>query len=235
MIKNDYIIRVEKAEDYKETENLVRDAFWNQFKAGCVEHFVLNQLRDDEAFIPQLDFVMEKDGQIIGQIIFVKADIVKDDGSVLPAATFGPVCIKPQYQRQGYGKALVDFALEKRSEMGIAAVLIAGNIRFYSHCGFTYAREYGIRYHGLPQGASDSFFLCKELKKGYLENMAGEYSTPEGYFVADHKPEEFASFERQFLNSQIKSREFLLSAFILLKLSESYPQKIPLKSHPEVF
>ena len=198
MIKNDYIIRVEKAEDYKETENLVRDAFWNQFKAGCVEHFVLNQLRDDEAFIPQLDFVMEKDGQIIGQIIFVKADIVKDDGSVLPVATFGPVCIKPQYQRKGYGKILVDYALEKASQMGIGAVLIAGNIKFYSHCGITYAREYGIRYHGLPEGASDNFFLCKELKKGYLSGITGEYSTPKGYFAAMEQPEEFEKYESTF-------------------------------------
>ena len=198
MIKNDYIIRLEKAEDYKETENLVRDAFWNKFKAGCVEHFVLNQLRNDPAFIPQLDFVMEKDGQIIGQIIFVKADIVKDDGSVLPVATFGPVCIKPPYQRMGYGKVLVDYALEKASQMGIGAVLIAGNIKFYSHCGITFAREYGIRYHGLPEDASDNFFLCKELKKDYLKNITGEYSTPEGYFVADNKPEEFAAYESLF-------------------------------------
>ena len=198
MIKNDYIIRLEKAEDYKETENLVRDAFWNKFKAGCVEHFVLNQLRNDPAFIPQLDFVMEKDGQIIGQIIFVKADIVKDDGSVLPVATFGPICIHKQYQRQGYGKILLDFALEKAVEMGIGAVLIAGNIKFYRHSGFTYAREYSIRYHGLPEGASDNFFLCKELKKDYLKDVRGEYATPDGYFIADQKPEEFQEYENSF-------------------------------------
>ena len=198
MIKNDYIIRLEKAEDYNETENLVRNCFWNQFRNGCVEHFVLKNLRNDPDFIPQLDFVMEKDGQIIGQIIFVKAAIVKDDGGVLPVATFGPVCIHPQYQRKGYGKILVDYALEKAAEMGIGAVLIAGNIKFYSHCGITYAREYGIRYHGLPEGASDNFFLCKELKKDFLKGISGEYSTPEGYFIADQKPEEFASFERQF-------------------------------------
>ena len=88
--------------------------------------------------------------------------------------------------------------MEKAAEMGIGAVLIAGNIKFYSHCGITYAREYGIRYHGLPEGASNNFFLCKELKKDFLKGISGEYSTPEGYFIADHKPEEFASFERQF-------------------------------------
>lgn len=198
MIKNDYIIRLEKAKDYKETENLVRDAFWNVYRPGCTEHLVLKHLRNDADFVPLLDFVMEKDGQIIGQIIFVKADIVKDDGSVLPVTTFGPVCIKPQYQRKGYGKILVDYALEKASQMGIGAVLIAGNIKFYSHCGITYAREYGIRYHGLPEGASDNFFLCKELKKDYLKNITGEYSTPEGYFAAEKNPQEFEQYESQF-------------------------------------
>lgn len=104
MIKNDYIIRLEKAKDYKETENLVRDAFWNQFKAGCVEHFVLNKLRNDPAFIPQLDFIMEKEGQIIGQIIFVKAAIAKNDGGVLPVLTFGPICIEKSYQKKDTAK-----------------------------------------------------------------------------------------------------------------------------------
>ena len=198
MIKNDYIIRLEKAEDYNQTENLVRNCFWNQFRNGCVEHFVLKHLRNDPDFIHQLDFVMEKDGQIIGQIIFVKADIVKDDGSVLPVATFGPICIHKQYQRQGYGKILLDFALEKAVEIGISAVLIAGNIKFYSHSGFTYAREYGIRYHGLPKGTSDNFFLCKELKKDYLKDVRGEYATPGGYFIADQKPEEFKEYENSF-------------------------------------
>ena len=198
MIKNDYVIRLETEKDYTKTEFLVREAFWNVYKPGCDEHFVLKCLRSDPAFIPQLDFVMEHRGEIIGQIIFVKADIVKDDGSVLPVATFGPVCIKPQYQRKGYGKILVDYALEKASQMGIGAVLIAGNIKFYSHCGITYAREYGIRYHGLPEGASDNFFLCKELKKGYLSGITGEYSTPKGYFAAMEQPEEFEKYESTF-------------------------------------
>ncbi len=198
MIKNDYIIRLEKAEDYKTTEHLVRNCFWNQFGNGCVEHFVLKELRNDPDFVPQLDFIMEKDGQIIGQIIFVKADIVKDDGAVLPVLTFGPVCIHNQYQKQGYGKILVDYALEKATELGYGAVFIAGDINFYSHSKFSFARELGVRYHGLPEGANDNFFLGKELIKGYLDGISGEYSTPEGYFVANKKPEKFNEYESAF-------------------------------------
>ena len=70
MIKNDYTIRNEKKEDYKNTENLVREAFWNVYKPGCDEHFVLHCMRNDSAFIPQLSFVMEKEKRIEGQIVF---------------------------------------------------------------------------------------------------------------------------------------------------------------------
>lgn len=198
MTKNDYIIRLENIRDYNKTENLVREAFWNVYRPGCSEHFVLKKLRGDANFVPQLDFVMEKDGQIVGQIIFVKADIAKDDGSVLPVLTFGPICIDKAYQKKGYGKILLNYALSKACEMGFGAVFIEGNINFYRHCGLTYAREYGIRYHGLPDGADDSFFLGKELIKGYLDGVTGVYSTPKGYFAAEENPQEFAEYESRF-------------------------------------
>lgn len=198
MIKNDYIIRNEQAEDYSKTENLVREAFWNVYKPGCDEHYVLHCLRDDADFVPQLDFVMEKNGQIIGQIIFVKAAIQQDDGQALPVLTFGPVCIHPEFQGTGLGKILLDYALTKAVEMGFGAVLIEGNINFYRNCGFTYAREYGIRYHGLPEGVDDSFFLCRQLKADYLTGITGVYSTPQGYFAAVEKPQEFEEYEKTF-------------------------------------
>ena len=157
MIKNDYVIRLEEKADYYKTEYLVRESFWNVYKPGCDEHFVLKCLRDDADFVPQLDFVMEKDGQIIGQIVFVKAAITKDSGGVLPVLTFGPVCIDKAYQKKGWGKILLDYALEKAAEMGFNAVFIEGNINFYRHCGLTYARQFGIRYHGLPRALLLSF------------------------------------------------------------------------------
>ena len=198
MTKNDYIIRLEETADYDKTEFLVREAFWNVYRPGCSEHFVLKHLRNDADFVPQLDFVMEKEGQIIGQIIFVKAAIAKSDGGLLPVLTFGPISIDKQYQRQGYGKILLDYALEKATEMGFGAVFIEGNINFYRHCGLTFARDYGIKYHGLPEDADDSFFLGAELKKGYLNGVAGVYSTPKGYFIPMEQPEEFEKYDATF-------------------------------------
>ena len=194
-MKNDCIIRLERTEEHRETETLVREAFWNVYRPGCLEHYVLNQLRNDEAFVPELNFVMEKDGRLIGQNMFMRAVIKADDGSDLPIMTMGPICITPELQGTGYGKILLDYSLEKAAELGCGALCFEGNINFYGKSGFTYASEFGIRYHGLPEGADASFFLCKELKNGYLDGISGEYTPPKGYFVDEAQAEEF---DKQF-------------------------------------
>ena len=190
-MKNDCIIRLERTEEHRETETLVREAFWNVYRPGCLEHYVLNQLRNDEAFVPELNFVMEKDGRLIGQNMFMRAVIKADDGRDIPIMTMGPICITPELQGKGYGKILLDYSLEKAAELGCGALCFEGNINFYGKSGFTYASEFGIRYHGLPEGADASFFLCKELKNGYLDGISGEYTPPKGYFVDEAQAEEF--------------------------------------------
>ncbi len=195
MNKNDYCIRLEKKEDYRKVENLVREAFWNVYRPGCSEHYVLHVQREHKDFVPELDFVMEKDGELIGQIVFIRTTLMGKDGKELPIMTMGPIGIAPDYKRQGYGKILLDYALEKATELGVGALCFEGNIDFYGKSGFTYASEYGIHYHGLPEGEDASFFLAKELIDGYLNGFKGEYATPEVYFVDDADVE---AFDREF-------------------------------------
>ena len=195
MNKNNINIRLEKKEEYGKIENLVRESFWNVYRPGCLEHYVLNQLRNDKAFVPELDFVMEQDGKLIGQNMFMHATIKSDDGRDIPIMTMGPICIANDLKRKGYGKILLDYSLEKAKELGCGAVCFEGNIDFYGKSGFTFASEYGIRYHGLPEGEDASFFLCKELIPGYLDGITGEYATPAGYFVDEKAAEEF---DKQF-------------------------------------
>ena len=190
-MKNDCIIRLETSSDHTEVEHLVRESFWNVYRPGCLEHYVLHCLRDDPDFIPELDFVMEKDGVIIGQNIFMRASIAADDGRNVPILTMGPICIANALKRQGYGKILLDYSLEQAAKLGAGAVCFEGNIDFYGKSGFTYASNYGIRYHGLPEGEDSSFFLSKELIPGYLDGITGEYTTPSGYFVDEGDAEEF--------------------------------------------
>ena len=191
MIEKDYVMRLETDKDEKEVENLVRESFWNVYRPGCVEHYVMHVLRKDPAFVKELDFVMERGGRIIGQNIFVKTVILADDKREIPVLTMGPICIANDLKRKGYGKALLDYSLERAKELGFGAVLFEGNIDFYSKSGFGFAREFGIRYHDLPEGADDSFFLCKELDSGYLDGITGVYQTPQGYYVKDEDVEEF--------------------------------------------
>ncbi len=191
MNTNDITIRLEKPEDYRAVENLVRESFWNVYRPGCSEHYVIHVLRNDPAFVPELDFVMEEGGVLIGQNMFMKTVIEGDDGNTVPVLTMGPIGITPTLKRHGYGKFLLDYSLKKAAELGFGAVLFEGNIGFYGKCGFDYAEKFGIRYHDLPEDADASFFLCKELIPGYLGGVTGVYQTPKGYYVDDGDVEEF--------------------------------------------
>ncbi len=207
MRQNNVTIRLEKADDYRAVENLIRESFWNVYRPGCSEHYVIHVLRNDPAFVKELDFVMEKDGTLIGQNMFMKTVIEADDGRVIPILTMGPIGITPELKRQGYGKTLLDFSLEKAAELGFGAVLFEGNIGFYGKSGFDYASRFGIRYHDLPEDADASFFLCKELIPGYLDGITGVYQTPQGYYVDDADVDAFdqgfAPKEKQKLPGQI--------------------------------
>ena len=121
------IIRLEQPCDYREVENLTRESFWNVYRPGCTEHFVLNQYRSNPDFIPELDLVMEEDGMIIGHVMFIS--------------------IHPDYKRKGYGLKLLNCALEKARDMGIGFLCMEGNIGFYRHAGFDLASKLGIHYH----------------------------------------------------------------------------------------
>ena len=117
-MENNYIIRLEKKEEYRAVENLVRESFWNVYRPGCSEHYVIHVLRDDPAFIKELDFVMEQDGRIIGQNMFMRTIIEADDDRTISVLTMGPICIANDLKRQGYGKALLDYSLEKAAALG---------------------------------------------------------------------------------------------------------------------
>ena len=189
------VIRNERSEDYREIENLTREAFWNVYRPGCNEHYVLHCYRNDPAFVPELDFVIELDGEAIGQIIYVRSEIVCGDGKKVSIMTFGPIGILPKYKRKGYGKRLLDYSMEKAKELGVGALAITGNIDFYGKSGFVPAKTKGIRYADDPDA---DYFLIKELQSGFLGGISGTYKDPEGYFVCENDPQGFEKFEATF-------------------------------------
>ena len=219
-------IRLEQPEDYREVENLTREAFWNVYAPGCVEHYVLNQYRSNPDFIPELDFVMESplptsprggEGKpkIIGHVMFSKAKILLDSlpsgrlegARALEGATFGPISIHPDYKRKGYGLKLLQYALKKAREMGIGFICMEGNIDFYKHAGFVVASTLGIHYHAEPKDAEVPYFLAIELIPGYLNGIEGTYHTPKGYYVAFENKEAFEAYEATFPQKEKKQHE----------------------------
>lgn len=189
----DFLIRPETPADYRAVEALTREAFWNVYRPGCLEHYLVHRYRGRKGFVPELDLVLEMGGQLVGHIMYVHAAIHSDSGPLLPVMTFGPISILPEYQRRGLGKALLEDSLTRAAALGAKAICIEGNPAFYGKSGFVPAAGTGIRYNDEPD--APPYFLLKELAPGYLHGLSGAYRTPEGYLVDESEALRFdASF-----------------------------------------
>lgn len=163
MQKNKGTIRRERPADYAAVEQLTREAFWNVYRPGCMEHYVVHVLRDDPAFVPELDLVLEREGQLIGHVLYMRAQLHTVDGRILPVMTFGPISIHSDFQGQGYGAQLLEASMELAKQMGAGALCIEGNPTYYGRFGFAAASARGIRCQGDPLpgdpgGGSSSLF-----------------------------------------------------------------------------
>ncbi|MDO4565597.1 MAG: N-acetyltransferase, partial [Clostridia bacterium] len=123
-------------------------------------------------FIPELDFVLEEDGKIIGHIMYVKAMLASADGTVKNILSFGPFTIHPDYQRKGYGRKLLSHSLEKAKDMGYDTVVIFGNPENYACYGFKNCKKYNISLEGNVYPVA---LLVKELVEGALGKKEWKY------------------------------------------------------------
>lgn len=216
MSKNsEYTIRQEQPADFFVVENLTREAFWNVYRPGCSEHYVLHCYRSNPGFIPELSLVLEGPGvgenqrrEILAHVMFAWSEILVDpqasqEGSMQVAGeeprrlrmmTFGPISVRPDMQRKGLGKMLLDYALERARGMGAGCIAMCGNIQFYGKCGFVTATSKGIRYADDPDSDAP-YFLIRELTPGFLDGVSGSYRDPAPYFVSEADVEEF---DKQF-------------------------------------
>ncbi|MFT3951255.1 MAG: N-acetyltransferase [Oscillospiraceae bacterium] len=147
-----FIIRNEVEPDYFTVENLTREAFWNVYRPGCDEHLVVHNLRALPCYLPALDFVAERDGELIGHILYSRSYVTLPDGSRRVFLAFGPLSVRPDVQKTGIGSALVWHSLARAAELGDTAVFITGNHDYYSRFGFETAADYGIRLEGHAGG-----------------------------------------------------------------------------------
>lgn len=194
MKNNDYIIRKETENDYHEVENLAREAFWNQNRPGCDEHFFIHTLRKHKDFVPELDYVGELDGRMIASVMYSKSTLIDEQSNEKHILTMGPLCVLPQYQRKGYGKALLEYTFAKAAEMGYDTIVNFGNPDNYVARGYKSCRRYNVCFEGDIFPAA---LLVKILKEGALDGRKWFYHPSEADHPCNDK-EAFEKFDSQF-------------------------------------
>ena len=196
-------IRNEQETDYKLVEDITRKAFYNMYIPGCIEHYLVHIMRGHEDFIPELDFVLELGGKVIGNIMYTKAELTDEEGSKKEIVTFGPISILPEYQRKGYGKMLIEHSLNRAAELGYEAVVIFGSPSNYVSSGFKCCKKYNVC---VEKGKYPAAMLVKELKPGTLDGRIWFYSDSPVMSIDEGKAREFddslEKMEKRWMPSQ---------------------------------
>lgn len=159
-------IRNETPADFQAVEDLTRRAFYNLYVPGCHEHYLVHIMRDHPDFVPELDFVLERDGEIVGSILYTRSTLTSETGERREILTFGPVCVAPELQRQGYGKRLMDHSLNRAAELGWGAVVIFGAPANYVSRGFQCCQRHQVQ---MEDGSFPTAMLVKELRPHALD------------------------------------------------------------------
>lgn len=181
-------IRNEAAADYETVEKITRRAFWNLYVPGCNEHYLVHVMRAHRDFLPELDFVIEADGQIIGNVMYTKTRLVDEAGEEKNILTFGPVCILPEYQRQGYGKRLLEHSFERAAALGYEVIVIFGNPGNYVGRGFKSCKKVNVC---LEDGSYPSAMMVKELKPEVLDGRKWVYYQSPVFELDEQEAERF--------------------------------------------
>lgn len=201
-------IRNEEEKDYERVEEITRKAFYNLYVPGCIEHYLVHAMRSHEDFLPALDFIIEVNGQIIGNIMYTKAKLVDESGEEKEILTFGPVCIIPEYQRMGYGKMLIEHSFQKAVALGYDVIVIFGNPGNYVSRGFMSCKKYNIC---LENGTFPSAMLVKELMPEALDGRKWVYYDSPVMKIDEQEAERFdESLEKMEKKFQPSQEEFYI-------------------------
>ena len=167
------IIRPETPGDFRAVEELTREAFWNVYKPGADELYYVHMMRSHPDFIPELAFVLERDGEIIGNIMYTKAWLEDGHGNRKEILSFGPLCVSPQYQRLKLGKLLIEHSFEVAKKMGYDVNINFGNPGNYVSRGFVSCKKKNVSF--VVEGNSPTALLVAELIPGVLDGKAWMY------------------------------------------------------------
>ena len=164
-------IRHEQQNDCRIAEEVTREAFWNLYCPGANEHYMVHTLRKHSDFMPELSFVIELDGRLVGSIFYTRAKVIREDGSSMDTVSFGPVSIHPDFHRRGLGRALISHSIQAAKDAGHRAIIIGGFRYHYEPYGFVGAKKYGI---AMPDGKYYTGIMALPLFEGALDEAQGQ-------------------------------------------------------------
>ena len=193
---------METEEDYFEVENMVRNSFWNVYRPGAFEHYIVHNLRDDESFLENLTYVMESNDGIIGYIGYSEGFIDYGDERI-GAVVLGPLAIHEDFQNQGLGSKLIGHTLNLAKDEDIPFVFVVGDEDYYHRFGFISASEYDLYLEGTDIGEECPFFMIRLFDESELKDGIGIFHNPD---VFDVNPEDVDEFDKKF---EYKKKEVL--------------------------
>ena len=171
-------IRQERQSDYDKVYELVKMSFATTYAEGEKpdEQDYLNEIRQKETFIPELSLVAEKeDGTLIGQIVLYKTTITTQNEQ-LTELVLSPICVHPDYFKQGIARAMIEKAIQIAKEMGFRAVFLCGDSKIYEKMGFTPSYHYNI-FHKNDESKTADWSMVRELYSGALVGISGIVDT----------------------------------------------------------
>lgn len=185
-------IRHEEPKDYRRVEEITREAFWNLYQPGCNEHFIVHSLREHPDYIPELSFIIELDGKIVGSIFYSHSKVVDQNGNIRKTITFGPVSILPALHRKGLGRTLITHSIEEARKLGYSAIIIGGYPYHYNIYGFEGAKKYSI---SMADGNYYTGIMALPLYEGALDDISGSVYFSEALEVNE---DDVRTFDEQF-------------------------------------
>jgi len=181
--------------DHRATEELIRDAFWDLYRPGCLEHLLLHLARESDDLVPELDLVAVDGDEIVGNIVTTRAAIHGPGGDRLEVLCLGPLGVAAHRQRRGVGGALLTETLAKGAELGFPAAVLFGDPGYYTRFGFAPASQFGIT---TADGASFDAFMAAELRPGALDGVSGRLVESEVFALDQAAADAFdAGFPRR--------------------------------------
>lgn len=198
------IIRNEEQKDWKIVEKITRQAFYNIYMPGCVEHYLVHIMREHEDFIPELDFVLELNGDVIGNIMYTKAKLINENGTEKDILTFGPVSILPDYQRMGYGKMLLEYSFQAAMQLGYDVIVIFGSPGNYISRGFKSCKKYNVC---MENGKYPAAMMVKELFPHVLDGHKWIYHDSPVMAISEEEAERYDNTLEPLEKKQLPSQE----------------------------